>query len=194
MAELPSLVRTTMMKGRDLDLTRADIDRIPYASIAVRMGDGPQALLILGRYDGEELNWISAKREVIVTRRGRVVKTYGLPTDVKETVFLTPDPVGRANGGVAEAECLRTLDLDPSRQDGILVRSRFAAIGSEAIEIFGERVDTALWQEQGGAPELQWSFTNRYWVDPHSGYVWKSRQSVAPALPPLDITVTRRAA
>jgi hypothetical protein len=74
-ADVPSIVRTAMMKGDDLRVTRADIDRIPYASIAVRMGDGPQALLVLGRYDGDKLDWISAEHEVIVTRRGRLVKT-----------------------------------------------------------------------------------------------------------------------
>lgn len=184
-----------MMKGDDLHLTRADIDRIPYASIAIRVGDGPQALLVLGRYDGDKLDWISAEHEVVVTRRGRVVKTYGLPQDLSETVFLTADPVGQPSRAVAAAQsCLRTLDLEPGHHDGVVVSSRFEKIGDEAVDILGERIPAELWQERGAAAQLAWEFVNLYWIDPNSGYVWKSRQSAAPSLPPLEIIVYRRAA
>ena len=159
------------------------------------MGDGPQALLVLGHYDGDNLNWISAQREVIVTRRGRVVKTYGLPQDVTETVFLTADPVGQPSPAVAAAQpCLRTLDLEPGHRDGVVVSSHFERLGDETLEILGERIPTELWQERGAAPQLAWEFANLYWIDPSSGYVWKSRQAAAPSLPPLEIIVYRRAA
>ena len=119
---------------------------------AVRLGDGPQRLLVLGRYDGEMLDWISAEREVIVTRRGRVVRTYGLPEDLKETVFLTADPVGRPSGAVAGSqECLRALDLEPGHRDGVVVSLRFEKLRDETLDILGERVVTELWQERGTA-------------------------------------------
>jgi len=192
LGDVPTLFRSSG-KGADLTLTRADVDRIHYASLAVRLGDGPQALLILGRYDGDELNWISAEREVIVTRRGRVVKTYGLPQDLKVTIFLTKDPVGRPSRSIAALpECLRTLDFEPEHRDGILARSRFEKLGEDEIEILGERRATELWEERGSAAELEWDFVNRYWVEPESGYVWKSRQAAAPGLPPLETIVYRR--
>ena len=189
------MVHDMVGKGSDLHLTRADIDRIPYASIAIRMGDGAQALLVLGRYDGDELNWISAEHEVIVTRRGRVVKTYGLPQDLRETIFLTADPVGKPSPAMAAQQaCTRTLDLEPGHHDGVIVSSRFEKIGGEEIEILGERHATELWQERGTAPLLDWEFVNQYWIDPSTGYVWKSRQMAAPSLPPLELIVYRRAA
>jgi hypothetical protein len=193
--DVATVVRTSMMKGDDLHLTRTDIDRIPYASVAIRMGDGPQALLVLGRYDGDKLDWISAEHEVITTRRGRVVKTVGLPQDLKETIFLTADPVGRPSAAVAQAQqCVRTVDLEPGHRDGVLVSSRFEKTGDETIDILGERVATELWQEHGAAPQLGWDYVNLYWIDASSGYVWKSRQTAAPSLPPLEIIVYRRAA
>jgi Group 4 capsule polysaccharide lipoprotein gfcB, YjbF len=195
LGDVPSFVQTYFMRGPDLPLTRADVERIPYASIAARLGDGGEALLILGRYDNGELDWISARHEVIVTRRGRVVKTYGLPQDVKATIFLTPDPVGQPSPVLAAARpCERTLDFQPRHQDGVLVRSRFTKIGDEEIEILGEHKATELWEEQGGAAQLGWEFANRYWIDPRTGYVWKSRQWTAPLMPPLDIEVYRPAA
>jgi hypothetical protein len=165
------------------------------SSIAVRMGDGAQALLILRRYDGDDLHWISAEREVIVTRRGRVVKTYGLPQDLKDTSFLTRDPLGAPEAGfAASAECLREIDLEPAHQDGVVVRSRFATAGSEEIDILGDRFATTVLHEEGAAPDIAWNFVNQYWIDPRSGYVWKSRQFAAPQLPPLEIIIYRPAA
>jgi hypothetical protein len=194
LTDVPALLRSYVAKGDDLHLTRADIDRIPYASLAVRMGDGPQVLVVLGRYDGDRLDWISAQSEVIVTRRGRLVKTYGLPQDLTQTVFLTADPVGQPSRALAAGhQCLRTIDVDPGHHDGMVVTSRFEKIGDEAIEILGDRVATELWREVGAAPDVAWEFDNRYWIDPGSGYVWKSRQAATPSLPPLEITVYRRA-
>jgi len=195
LSDVPTVWRTYVMKGDDLSLTRADVDHIPYASLAVRLGDGPQTLLILGRYDDDMLDWISADREVIVTRRGRIVRTYGLPEDLKETVFLTADPVGQPFGAVAAPQqCLRALDVDPGHRDGIVVSSRFEKLRDETLDILGERIATELWQERGAAARLDWEFTNLYWVDPVTGYVWKSRQAATPTLPPLEITIYRRPA
>jgi hypothetical protein len=186
--------KTYLMKGDDLKLTRADIERIPYASIAVRLGNGPQALLILGGYDGEDLHWISHEHEVIVTRRGRIVQTYGLPDDIKETQFLTHDPVGQpASTMGAATECLRTIDLEPQHIDGVLVRSRFTNDGSENLTILGTERTTSLWGEASVASDLNWEFRNRYWIDPRSGYVWKSVQYLSPQLPALEIIVYRPA-
>jgi hypothetical protein len=193
--DVAKFVRDNMTKGDDLHMSRADVDRLKYACIAARMGDGPQVLLVLAPNDGVELNWVSAQREVLVTRRGRVVKTYGLVQDVKATIPLTPDPVGGSSGDFAVTkEFVRTLDLEPRHQDGVIVRSTFEPGGVEEIDILGDRFRTELWRERGAAPEIDWQFVNQYWIDPVSGYVWKSRQAAAPALPPIELIVYRRPA
>jgi hypothetical protein len=194
LTDIPGMF-ASLGKSGDLPLTRADVDRIGYASIAVRMGEGAQALLILGRFEGDELNWISAEREVIVTRMGRVVKTFGLPEDVRTTIFLTADPLGRPAADLAAMpDCVRTLDFEPRHRDGVLARSRFYKVGDEDLTILGERHATELWEERGTAPGLQWEFVNRYWIETATGFVWKSRQAAAPGIPPLEIVTYRRAA
>lgn len=191
MANTPHLLRVLLTRGPDLKMSRAEVARIPYASVAVRLGNGPQVLLVLGREDNARLDWISAKHEVVVTRRGRVVETYGLPEDLKQTEFLAPDPLGRPL--VAGMECVRTIDLAPSGWAGVVVRSRFREVGGTDLDILGSRIPTRIWDEAGSAPQLAWRFTNRYWVDPASGFVWRSRQQTTPGLPSLDILVLRRA-
>jgi len=191
---VPQAARAAFFKGDDLSLTRADVMRIPYASIAVRFEDLPQALLVLGRTDGADLHWISNTREVIVTRRGRLVKTYGMPDDLKDTRFLTNDPVGEPIAALTpDPTCTRMIDIEPRHIDGIVIRSRFENAGSEELTILEAKLPTEIWIESNDAPDLGWSFTNRYWVDARSGFVWKSRQYLSPRLPPLEMIVYRRA-
>jgi hypothetical protein len=191
---VPQAARSYLLNGDDLHLTREDITRIPYASVAVRFSEFSQALLILGRRDGADLHWMSSEHEVIVTRHGRLVKTYGLPDDLKETRFLTDDPVGKPITTAASATaCTRVIDLEPRHIDGVVVRSRFASAGREDLTILGTVLPTDVWTESNVAPDLDWSFKNQYWVDARSGYVWKSLQYLSPRLPPLEIVVYRPA-
>jgi hypothetical protein len=192
---IPQAARTYVLKGEDLTLTRDDVTRIPYASIAVRFSNNAQSLLILARYEGDDLHWISTQREVLVTRHGRLVKTYGLPNDIRDTHFMTADPVGKPIAADAmQSDCLRTIDLEPRHVDGIVIRSRFENAGREELTILDAKLATELWIESNVAPDLDWSFTNRFWIDAGSGYVWKSQQYLSPGLPPLEIIVYRPAA
>jgi hypothetical protein len=190
MTDAFSLGREAISGGEDLPMTRADIDRIGYASLAVRMGTGKQALLILSRIEGDDLLWVSHDRELIVTRRGRVVRTYGLPQDLDRTRFVTADPVEKsANLTEVPAECVRSVDFGPEHEDGIFVRSRFLNTGFDDLAILGRRFRTSVWEEKGAAPEIDWEFTNAYWFDSATGYVWKSIQHTAPNIPPLELIV-----
>jgi hypothetical protein len=193
LADMGSFVRANTEKGKDLTLTLADIQKIPYASIAARIGEGSQALLILGSNLGDDRHWISADHEVLVTRHGRIVETEGLLQDVRSTTFFTPDPIGGPSSGfAANHECVRSLDIEPYHHDGIVVRSRFESGGGDEIEILGNRIPTQIWWEHGGSTEYDWRFVNQYWIDPESGFVWKSLQASAPALSQIEITVYRR--
>ncbi len=193
--DVPQAARSIFSKGDDLKFTRDDIARIPYASIAVRFDEYSQALLILGRYDGDELDWISTEREVIVTRRGRLMKTYGLPDDLKATRFLTADPVGKPIAGASSTapECARAIDLEPRHFDGIVIRSSFETAGRDDVTILGTALPTDRWIESNFAPVLDWQFRNEFWIDRRSGFVWKSRQHLSPRLPPLEIVVYKPA-
>lgn len=179
--------------GDDLPLTRAEVDKIGYASLAVRMGRGTQALLILSGIDGDDLEWVSHEHELLVTRRGRVVRTYGLAQDVDHTEFVTVDPVEHA-AALHEGPpvCVRTVDFGPDHEDGITIRSDFIAVGPDDLTILGETYRTNVWEEKSAAPDIGWEFTNAYWFDASSGYVWKSIQHTAPKIPPLEMIVFRR--
>jgi hypothetical protein len=176
----------------DVEITRENINQIPYATIAAKIGKGPRSLLVLWRVEREDLHWISADNAVVVTRRGRVVRTAGLPATIRDTDFQASDPLASGQDeGIDGAQSVRVVDFEP---DGPLtVGSSFHMIGPRTIEIAGIRFDTVLFEERCIVPATNWTFTNRYWRDPSDGFVWRSEQTIARQFPPIQIEVLKPA-
>jgi hypothetical protein len=179
----------------DVEITRDIIDNIPYASISAKIGKGPRSLLILGRYAGEDLHWLSADNATVVTRAGRVTKTAGFPENLKGTSFLGPDPVAKKLHIPDERRALsRSVDIDKGNFYGLTINSHFLPIGEVEIVIAGLKLRTALFEEVNEAQTVNWNHSNYFWVDVYDGFVWKSVQHIARGFPPIDIEVLKPAA
>jgi hypothetical protein len=179
----------------DVPLTREQINDLPYATLAAKVGKGPRSLLVLGSYEGEDLHWVSADRGVLVTRRGRVMKTVGFSQNLWHTETLGEDPVGRQDIPWHEGiSSKRLLDIVPENYFSIPVHSTFQGVGEETIEILSLRFPTLVIREQCTAPLLKWRFENQYWADRNSGFIWRSRQHFVPALPPVFMEILKPAA
>src|SRR4051812_32993241 len=55
-------------------IKREEAARVPYASIGIRVDDGPQNMLVLATATGDDLLWTSSAQVAIVTRAGRILK------------------------------------------------------------------------------------------------------------------------
>ncbi len=178
----------------DVTINREQIAKMPYASIYAKTGKGQRSLLILGRYDHDDRHWISADRGVLVTRKGRLVKTVGFPVDLKQTLDIGNDPVAKGLHNISmEKTYMRLVDIIPINHFQVPIRSRFQRLGEETIEILGIRFDTIVVKETSEAPTLEWKFENTYWADPDTGFIWRSIQHYAPKLPPMEIDVLKPA-
>tara|TARA_Y100001960_G_C14746763_1_gene866073 strand:- start:447 stop:1115 length:669 start_codon:yes stop_codon:yes gene_type:complete len=189
------VVRFMTMGMPDVEITREIIDKIPYASISAKIGRGPRSILILGRYDGEDLHWLSADNATVITRSGRVVKTAGFPENMKATNYLGDDPVSRDLHKLSESRAFsRSIDLDKGKLYGLVLDSRFVSQGEHVITIAGINLKTILVEEITSARNLNWNFSNFYWADKIDGFVWKSVQHIARGFPPVEIEVLKPAA
>ena len=63
--------------------------RVPISKV----GDVPQALVILAYVDGPRMSWVSADGVMFVTQYGRLIKTVGLPNDLRYLGSLDKDPL-----------------------------------------------------------------------------------------------------
>jgi len=179
----------------DVEITRDIVDNIPYASISAKVGKGPRSLLILGRYDGEDLHWLSADNATVVTRAGRVIKTAGFPENLKATNYIEADPVAKKlHIPEGPREFSRSVDIDQGNIYGLIINSRFLLRGEMEIVIAGLRLRTVLFEEVNEAQTVNWNYSNYFWVDAFDGFVWKSVQHIARGFPPIDIEVLKPAA
>ncbi len=182
--------------GSGYPISDAQIAAIPYASIGVRIGSSAGVVMILASVDGANLHWASADRVVLITQRGRLVKTIGLPRDLLTTRFTEGDPLPLAVRGEAqadEARISRIIDLRPKDDFSVPVESRCAAIGMETVTIFGQPRSLLHLRERVVVRKWRWSTDNQFWVDPATGKVWKSRQQFCPDVPAITLEVLRPA-
>jgi hypothetical protein len=186
-----STARLALGGAAAVPVTKDYITNLPYASIGARIGRGQRAMLVLGRYDGADRHWISADRAVLVTRNGRLVRTFGVGVDLRETLGLEGDPVAAATLAF-DGTHRRAVDAGLPLQYGIIVESTFEVMGRRTIEILDTSFDTLWVRERNEAQAVRWRFDNEFWFDFQSGYVWKSRQHFAPDVPPVEIEVYKR--
>lgn len=167
---------------------------MPYAALWSRIGKGPRSMLVLAEQDGEELRWLSADKAMLVTRRGRIVRTAGLTGDLSGTRFPSGDVLGRVPPDLSGVPFERLIDLKSQFRYGMPVLSRFASEGPETIEILERRHDTVRVIESCHCPQLDWHFRNIWWIDPQTGFVWKSLQWVTKEMPVFEVAVLKPAA
>ncbi len=179
-----------------LPLTREDVNRLPYATILVRHGKRQENMLVLGRYDGPDLHWVSTDWAVLVTRGGRLVRTVGFPQDLMGTRFLGTDPLARLPSDRTDllVRATRIIDLRPPHLYGQMVGSTLSFLGHERIEIKELVFETAVYAEDNIARDLDWAFRNLFWSDVKTGFVWKSIQYFSPNHSSVEITVLKPAA
>ncbi len=195
LANFPDALRFAVLGQPDIPLKRDDIAKLPYASIAAKIGKGPRSLLVLGRYDGRDLHYLSADRVAVVTRDGRLVKTAGLPQNLKATHFTHDDPVaGRLHQLTETTRFVRTVDIDAANTYGMPVVSEFEPLGPVTLTILEIEFETMLARERNTAQTMRWSYDNYYWVDAYDGFVWKSIQHIVRGIPPIEIDVLKPAA
>ena len=104
--------RDMVSGGPDAGITRDYVENLPCATMTAKIGRGARALLVLGRYDGPDLHWLTAESEALVTRRGQLVRTAGLQRNMRDTQGLDDDPIATA-GFEFEGVHARSVDLDP---------------------------------------------------------------------------------
>ena len=177
-----------LVYGDDSSIAPEVIKEIPYASMLVKIGNGPKALMILEKISDDEYTWVSADEIYLVTRNGRIIKTAGLPNNLKEII----SPFNGWN-----SELFRINDFvsyktftDPPLNNLKVVSNYFLNNPAEEDLLFGSKT-LKLIEEEIYSGEVGWSETNKYWLD-NDNFVWKSVQHISPKLPEIYIEITKK--
>jgi hypothetical protein len=173
--------------GGESSVSLQQAGAVPYATLGVRIGGGPQQLLILATDNGDHRLWTSAAHVAIETRNGRITATAGL----QQNLFGFISQSGANQSWMVAHEYQWTADFADIGRYSILVTCHDVPTARETIQILGKDFDTMRVEEDCNAAQLDWSYHNTFWVDALSGRVWRSRQFFHPKADPLELEILR---
>jgi hypothetical protein len=163
------------------DVSRETAAAIPYASMGYRLNGGDEAILVLATGSDDGQLWTAASHVVLQTRGGRITQTVGLPHDLgglasQQNGALPP----LAAALQAPFSSARLADFPQIAAYGVPVACVTAAQRQENVSILGQSIATMRVDENCNSSGLNWRFVNSYWLDPKTGFAWRSLQHISP--------------
>jgi hypothetical protein len=177
-------------------LNAQQIHDLPYATLGIRIGSAPAAVLVLGTVDGTALRWVSADRVVFITSGGWLTQTKGLPRDLAATRWTglqAQDPLRSfiETGNLPPRGVYREIDLLRANEKAVAIESRFEQRPDEVIDIQGKQHACRRLDEIAKMPSWRWGTRNSFWLDIQDGRVWRSIQQFCPEIPPMRLEVLK---
>jgi hypothetical protein len=187
------MFRQALQDGsRKIDITREEAAAVPYASLGYRLDGGREAILVLATDSNGVQIWTSAAHVVLQTNGGRIVRSVGLPHDREGLV----PRAGSALRPLAESltapyRSSRLVDSPDSGFYNVALDCLTTARQKQTITILAAAIPVIRVDETCQSRAPQWSFTDSYWLDATSGFVWKSIQHLHPAGSAIEIEILR---
>ncbi len=176
-----------LILGAENSIPPEVIQNIPYASMLVKIGKGPSALMILESVNDDKYTWISADGVSLVIKNGIIIKTHGLPNNLIEKMYLDPDWENLH----VNKEFISYNSFNKPSLNNLRLKSIFEKKDFEEVKLTFEIKNLRLIEERIVSQEVGWYKINKYWID-ETNFIWKSVQNISPRLPEINIEVTKK--
>lgn len=155
--------------------TAEQVAAVPYPQLWLQAPD-MAGTLVLAYEDGGRQAWFAGHEAVLYLQPNGLVSGLSSPRRKIEVRLHSGDPFARPQ---ASTRTERTFDWMPGYRYGVAVEGQLQRIGPETITLpTGRTLALVRYEERLHGPGL--NATNLYWVDEDGGFVWKSRQTLAP--------------
>lgn len=177
---------------QDATVTNEQLQKTPYAVSYIRLGKAPRAMVVLASVKGAERSWVSADKEYVVTRYGRVVRTSGLERNIAGVSFDGKAPFSHGLESLKEIDYHASgiIDLMPAYHFGLAFKTFYKNAGIESIDVNGNRQSLTRVDEDYTIPALKYHVTNHYWLN-EKGIVVKSVQQPIPEFASFQLTLLK---
>jgi len=181
-------LKLAFTQGEDAFLTRAELAERKADALYAKVGNKPTAVLGLAFLEHNQQKWISADEAMLVIEKGRVVKTTGFSNNLMFQSNRAQDPLKLVMVKINQGQQW-TSHSDWSENNEIGYQSNYEIIQVEvtSLELLEHRFQTKLVTEQvtfaNGTTAI-----NLFWYDLSSGYLLKTKQTIAPFWPELELT------
>lgn len=182
----------------DVVVTGEKVRKLPYASAYLRVGDNPQALVVLAFADPDgSLSWASADNKLFVTKAGRLRKTVGLENDLYLMTSSWVDPLQKiidSPDDIFNTDVLHwqyNAEWEKDYVSGYKMQAKFISAVPEKLLIIDKSHDVMLIDELIIFGNNQSSWHNYYWFERSTGRILKSQQQLGPGLPVVEMTILK---
>ncbi len=182
----------------DVGVTTEKVRELPYASAYLRVGDNPQALVVLAFADPDgSLSWVSSDNKLFVTKAGRLYKTVGLENDLYLVASSWPDPLQKMVNVPDKSFNLNAMswryaaEWENDYVSGYNMQAKFISAVPEKLLILDKTHDVILIDELVSFGQGQNSWHNYYWFERSTGRILKSQQQLGPSLPVIEMTILK---
>tara|TARA_Y100001935_G_C17272076_1_gene492527 strand:- start:456 stop:1103 length:648 start_codon:yes stop_codon:yes gene_type:complete len=176
-----------LITGVNNNISPEIIKAIPYASMLVKIGKGPESLMILESINNGDYTWVSADGVYLVINNGRIIKTYGLKNNLKEVLL----PFSEWNNLNQNFDYISYFSFSSPDFNNLKVLSNFSLQNKQLINLKLSEKNLQLIEERIFASDIAWEEINKYWFD-DDNFVWKSIQHISPKLPPIHLEITKK--
>ena len=177
-------------------MRQEEIEARSYEVLRVDMGRTVKAVMEVAEFQGRGRVWIASDRSILVTRNGRIVRTAGFKTDLRDAISRDLEPLdGASKGKLAKAVRLtRQMEWAGKEPGSYSARVILKPVTSETIKILDQTFQTQVIEESIEVKALNWAVTNHYWLDVANGTVQRTVQLFHPSSVPLTLEILRPAA
>ena len=183
-------VKNILIKEENKDITPELIERIPYASAKLSIGNGTEGLVILESKRGEYETWISADSVFLILKKGRIIQTAGLANNLDD-IYSDYDVVDYLKHELLEFSSYYNF-RNPELKN-LKVQVSVARIGITEVKLFNGYQELLMYEETIKNKSLGWKAINQYFYN-EEGILIKSKQSISPKLPPFYLEITKKPA
>lgn len=150
-------------------------NRFPQAQIKA---PDLSAVMVLGYVDDDQQTWYAGSHAVFrMDSAGILTGTSGLGRDYQSRI-VGESPFPNLLSVVSPVTLQREYDWSPAYKMGVPVTGTLVRAGTDTVEILGQKRDLVRFEEtlRGGGMKER----NIYWADAATGFIWQSRQYLAP--------------
>ncbi|MFK3844425.1 MULTISPECIES: YjbF family lipoprotein [Stenotrophomonas] len=166
-----------LLFNRDVEATPAQVAANRYPQIQLRAPD-MSAVMVLGYVDDGQQVWYAGREAVFhLDRDGLVTSTSGNGRQIASRI-VGDSPFHDLAKVTTPVKVQRQYDATPAYAVSVPVTGTLTRHGTDKVEILGRQMQLVRFEEQlqgGGIGS-----TNLYWADATTGFIWKSRQHLAP--------------
>jgi hypothetical protein len=179
--------------GDNLNLSKVEAKKLAFSAMQVSLNDQHQILMPLGHLSAKQQKWYSQDRFSFTTESGRITQIYNVESEISSIGANALWKRFDLNSIALNQKLQAPITLD------FLTLNRFAVKGYAIIQgvvledrvLWGEPVRLLRIEEQVVIPSMNYTYTNIYWKDTKTNFIWESVQKWGPDVPEIHYRVVK---